>query len=263
MATGNLWKTDLYSLHGYTQNSGIGYVIDTLIWALKEFFSQDHYYHYQNDSYGFSKISNNTNLPLDAGVNDSSQSRLYIGEYYRQDAQHFPAILVRNSGMRDSPVSMSRNKEFVRYMSIEYVDGYGNSAIVSRPQCFEQSGAWEGTFTIEVQSENSGSRNDLVDLIMLFFKDTAFEILVNQGIVVKNISAGGATDGDSRNDKLFKQTISLEIRTEWVRQIPIDNVVEIFKFCLEFGDTYKDPFTPAAGLTVEENIDLLDVLNNL
>lgn len=263
MTTGNLWRTDLFFLNQYTQNSGATYTTDAVIWSLKEFFSQDHFYHYQSDAWGFNKTPDNTGLYLDAGLNDDKSTRLFIGEYYRQNVIFYPAILVRNTGYRSVPISMSRNKFFVNYEPIKYTDGYGNSKIISRPSSYQQNGAWEGTITMEIQARSSWTCTELTDLISLFFTDTYFETLQNMGIVIKNVSSGSPSEADDRNEKLFKRTISLEIRTEWTRVIPISKTIDVINFCIEFGDLNKEPFVPAPNLTIETSIQLLDILNEL
>lgn len=262
MATGNLWKTNLYFLNQYAQNSTTLYTTDAIIWALKEFFSQDHYYHYQSDSWGFNKTPDNTGLELTDGLENDVSTRLFIGEYFRQNVQFYPAILVKDGGFRSVPISMSRNKFYVNYENIKYTDGYGESTLITRPVSYEQNGAWEGTMNVEVQARDSFTRSDLIGILALFFTDRYFETFANMGIVIKNVSAGSPSESDDRNEKMFKQTISLDIRTEWSRIIPISKTIDVMNFCIEFGDTYKEPFVPAPNLTIETSIDLLDVWNN-
>jgi len=46
MATINTFKTDLYNLYNYSQNTAIVHPKEILIETLREVFSEDSYYHY-------------------------------------------------------------------------------------------------------------------------------------------------------------------------------------------------------------------------
>ena len=62
-------------------------------------------------------------------------------------------------------------------------------------------------------------------LVAICLQDITFESLKKSGIVVKPLSWGSPSEIDDRNDKIFQQTITLDIRTEWERRIPISNVL--------------------------------------
>lgn len=262
MGTGSTVKTDLYSLFDYVQNTSILYPKELIIEVLREFFSKDSYYHYVRDVWGHPKTPSELDMALDAGLNDDVTTRLYIGEYFRQDVQFFPALLVKHTGQRSVPLSMSRNKYSVQWDSTLVVDGYGNEAIIQTPAYIEQGGAWEGSFTIEIQARSQRDRDELTELVLLYFTDTGVEDLQNSGLAVKptGVSVGAASESDDRNDKLFKQTVTLETRTEWYRQIPIRNIIDLIRICIEIGDTNKTPFVPAPGLEIENELSLTQKL---
>lgn len=263
MGVGFLTKSDLYVLHNYVQHTGHAYVKEYIIDSLREFFSQDSYYRYVRDAWGFPLTPSQENLAADAGINDSTTTRLFIGEFTRQHAQFFPAILVRSGGYRSVPISMSRNKFTVKYDSIKYFDGYGNETIVNTPIALTQNGAWEGQITLDIMARSLRARNELADLCMLFFVDYHFEDFQKAGIVIKTSSVSADSESDDRNDKLYKTTISLDVRTEWERNIPIQNTVDAINICGDIGDTNSSVPVYAPNIVIETTLELTEHLLNM
>jgi len=112
---------------------------------------------------------------------------------------------------------------------------------------------------IDVIARDLRSRDDLVDLVSLLFVDVAFNDMQRAGLIVKGVSSGAPTELDDRNDHFFKQTVTLQIRSEWRRQIPVGNIIEIINFGIEF------PIEPpiAAGLTINTSSTLEELLEKL
>lgn len=259
MGTGFLNKTDLFTLYNYVQNTGHAYIKECIVESLREFFAEDSYYRYVKDEWGFPKTPSQQGLPIDAGLNDNLTTRLYIGEYFRQDVQFFPAILVKSNGYRYVPISMSRNSYSVKYEAILYTDGYNNQKIVHIPKYYEQVGAYTGTIQISILSRSSEARDELRDILMIFFSDTRWNVFANSGIVINSISSDGDDGGsEDRNDKLFKTNITLDVRSEFLRQIPIENVVDAINISVEIGDTKKDVYAPALNMTIETSVELAE-----
>ena len=259
MATNNLFKSDLHSLHHIVQGSMIGYPKEIIIATLRDFFSRDSYYHYSKDSWGFSNTVDHTDLPLGAGMNDETTTRVFIGENYRYDGIYYPAILVKNGGSKYVPISINRDEGTVEWQFREFDDGYGNKTFFKNPKCFLFRGAWEGSISIDVMTRSLRSRDDLVELVAMCFTDITFKSLQKAGVIIKPLSIGAPSEADDRNDKLFKQTITLDVRSEWRREIPIGNLVEIISFTTEFSDIIND--SPVAqNLTINTNYQLLDGL---
>jgi len=263
MGAGFLTKSDLYTLHNYVQNSGHAYVKEFVIDSLREFFSQDSYYRYVRDAWGFPLTPSQENLAPDAGINDSTTSRLFIGEFTRQHAQFFPALLVKSGGYRYVPISMNRNKYSVQYDPVKYFDGYGNETIVHTPTAVLQNGAWEGQITVDIMARSNRARNELSDLCMVFFTDYHFESFYKAGIVIKSASLSADSEADDRNDKLYKATITLEVRSEWERSIPILGVLDAVNICVDIVDTNNPNAIIAPNITIETTIELNEQLLNL
>ena len=121
MGTANTFKTDLYALHNYVQNTMLIHPKELMIEMLREFFSRDSYYHYVRDAWGFPLTPDHTDLSGDAGLNDDVTTRLYIGEAYRYDINYYPAILVRTGGSKYVPISMGREKGSVQYTTTRFI----------------------------------------------------------------------------------------------------------------------------------------------
>lgn len=272
MGSGNFFKSDLFNIHNITQASMLVYPKEVIIATLRDFFSQDSYYCYQRDVYGFANTTDHTDLPLGAdlpfgvgahpeltNVNPLS-TRLFIGENYRYDGIYYPAILVKTGGGKYVPISINREQDSVQYDNLIYEDGYGNQTMVRKPVSFITAGAWEGSLTIDVLTRSLRSRDDLVELVAMCFTEISFDTLVDIGIIVKPISWSSPTETDDRNDKLFRQSLTLDIRTEYRRNIPIDSIIDAILFTVEFSDLSNPNKPVAANLTINTEVSITDTL---
>jgi len=264
MAVGFNQTTDLYAIHNVVQNSMLRYSKDIIIATLKEFFADDSYYHYVRDEWGFAKTPDHTDLDPNAGLHDDATTRLWCGEMARYDGIFYPALVVRGGAFRYVPISMSRNRGVVINTATKFVDGYGNEKIFSTPSHLLLSGAWEGSITIDVLTRGLRDRDDLVELVQLLFVDIRWDEMYKAGVSIKpNVSVGAPSEGEDRNDKLFKQTINLDIRTEWSREIPVDNILDIINICVDIGNLQTTPPTIAPNLSIVTSLELLDALQGL
>jgi hypothetical protein len=261
MSTNNFFKTDLFKLHNIIQASMLVYPKEIIIATLRDFFSKDSYYHYSKDQWGFANTVDHTDLVPGAGLNDNLTTRVFIGENYRYEGIYYPAILVKSGGSRYVPISINRDQGSVQYENIIFEDGYGNQTNVSRPLSFVTAGAWEGSIIIDVMTRSLRSRDDLVELIGMCFTEVTFDTLYDIGLIIKPITISGVSETDDRNDKLFRQTLTLDIRTEWRREIPIGNIIDSILFTMTFQDLSKPNGSPvAANLTINTEISLTDLL---
>lgn len=273
MSTNNFFKSNLIGLHNFVQASMLVYPKEIIISTLRDFFSKDDYYHYSKDAWGFANTTDHTNLAPGADIptvhdkNGANQeglpSRIFIGENYRKDVVFYPAVLVKSGGSKYVPISINREQESVQYEDVIYEDGYGNQTIVHRPHSFITAGVWEGSIIIDVLSRSLRARDDIAEAIAMCFTEVTFETIEDIGIVIKPISIGAASEGDDRNDKLFRQSLTLDIRTEWRREIPIGNVIDAIFFTSTFEDLSKPGAPVPANLTVNTEISLADMLLNM
>lgn len=261
--TGNLERSDLFEIHNVIQNTLLSNPKDIIIALLRNFYSEDSIYHYVSDEWGFPKVVDHTDLAQDAGIADDLTTRVYIAEAFRAGVIYYPSILVKTGSVNSVPISFNRNKETVRNTVMRVVDGYGNERIFVTPSHFIFTGAWEGQINIEVSARGIRERDDLVRLSMLFFTDIRFEEFRKAGILMKRISAGAPSEGEDGNEKLYKQTINLDIRTEWRREIPVENTVDSINICVDFGRLDTTPEQISPNITINTSVDLIDEIQNL
>lgn len=265
MATNNFTRSDLYLLHNIVQSSMLTFPKEMIISTLRDFFSKDtSYYHYAKDKWGFPNTTDHTDLPLGNDIpttyqQDSLSTRLFIGENYHFDKTHYPAILVKNNGSKYVPISINREQGSVQYEDIIYEDNVGNQTLVKRPKYFITAGIWEGSIIIDVQSRSLRARDDLVELISYCFTEINFQTLYESGIIVKPIIIGSPSETEDRNDKMFKQSITMDIRTEWRREIPIGNIIETIMFTMQFSDIENNG-PVANNMTINTEVDLTDMI---
>src|SRR5580692_8811576 len=109
----------------------IVYPKEMIIATLRDLFSQDIYYHYSEDQFGFPNTTDHTDLPAGAdipvgGINSTATSntllptRVFIGENYRYDGIYYPAILVKSGGSKYVPISINRDQGGVQYTDLVY-----------------------------------------------------------------------------------------------------------------------------------------------
>lgn len=275
MSSNNFFRSDLFGIYNIVQASMIVYPKEIVIATLRDFFSQDSYYHFSKDQWGFPNTTDHTDLPPGADLpygagaqpelnpNPILPTRLFIGENYRYDGIFYPAVLVKSGGSRYVPISINRDQGMVKYDNILFVDGYGNETIVRKPIALTTAGAWEGSIIIDVMSRSLRARDDLVELIGMCFTEVHFDTLHEIGIVVKPISIGAPSETNDRNDKLFRQSLTLDIRTEWAREIPIANTIDAILFTASFGDLSKPNSPLAANLTINTEVNTSDMLLKL
>lgn len=274
MSSNNFDKSDLFSLYNIVQSSMITYPKEIIISTLRDFFSKDSYYHYSKDQWGFANTTDHTDLPLGADLpsgpgahpelnpNPILSTRLFIGENYRYNGIYYPAILVKSGGSRYVPISINREKGSIKYTDLLFVDGYGNETSVKMPQAFVTAGIWEGSIIIDVVTRSLRSRDDLVTAIGMCFTEINFETLYDIGLIIKPINISSTSESDDRNDKLFRQTLTLDVRSEWKREIPIESTIDTILFTATFESLTKNSI-PAANMTITTEVDITDLLIHL
>lgn len=262
MVTNNVIKSDLDKLYDIVQNTLILAPKELVIATLKEFFSKDTYYRYSTDLFGFSNTIDITDVDQEAGLNDNITTRLHIAEAFRYDITFYPAIIVRHGGSSSVPISFNREKSCVIWEKIEISDGY-NSVFYNRPKAYLFAGAWNGTINIDIYTKSLRSRDDLADRVAILFTDIANDALIKSGVFVSKVSVSSPSEDMDRANRLFKQTVTLDIRSEWRREIPIANLVDSIMFSIDFGrlDVPDAPIAP--NLSIKTELTLTEFLITL
>lgn len=273
MSNNSFFKSSLYDIHNLVQASMISYPKEMIIGMLRDLFSRDEFYHYSRDQWGFANTTDHTDLPPGADLpigapgstSDSNaylSTRLFIGENFRFNNIYYPAILVKSGGGRYVPISINRESGSIKREQILYEDGYGNQTTVQRPVAFVTAGAWEGSIIIDVMTRSLEARDDLVALIAMCFTEIHFDTMYDVGIIIKPISYSGTSETDDRNDKLFRQSLTLDIRTEWKREIPIENIIDTIFFTAILQDLSRPDSPVPANLTINTQVSITDMLIN-
>jgi len=264
-STGSFTRTDLYSINHVVQNTHLSYCQELVVGLLRDQFSQDSYYHFVQDEWGYCKAPDHTGLPLGAGYADDVTTRLFIGRKFHFDTIFYPALLITGGNFTSRPLSFNRNRETVRSEAIKVIDGYGNSQIFTRPSHFVFAGCWDGSINVEVHTRDVHSRDHLVETCKLLFEDILHDEFLRAGVLIKKVSGGTPSEGDDRQqDKLYKQTLTLDIYTEWRREIPVDNIVDAINICVDFVDVRQNPPTNVSpNLSVRTTVQLIDEVDSL
>lgn len=271
MSSNNFFQSDLMGIHNIVQASMLVYPKEVIIATLRNYFADDSYYHFSKDQWGFPNTTDHTDLPPGADLprgpgahpelnpHPVLPTRLFIGENYRYDNIFYPAILVKTAGSRYVPISINRNQGTIQYSELIYQDGYGNQTIVKKPEYYVTAGAWEGQIIIDVMTRSLRARDSLLEAIAMCFTEVTFDTLYDIGIIVKPLALGAPSETDDRNDKLFRQSITLDIRTEWRREIPVADVIDAILFTATFQDFSRNS-PVAANLTINTEVDITDLL---
>lgn len=261
---GNLNKSDLHKIYHIVQSNMTSYPKELIIATLRDFFSKDSYYHYVKDEFGFPKTPDHTDLNPKAGLKDDLTTRIYIGEKNRTDGIYYPAILVSFGGARSVPISINREAETVQYEFVDVVDNEGNIVKQFRtPRAYIFAGAFEGSINIDVMGRGIKERDDILELVAMLFVDIRFNELSKNGISIKpgSPSINSPSEETDRGDKLYKQSITLEFRSEWRREIPVRNYIDAINFCIEFGSSITKGTSP--NIRINTYVDLLNSLQDL
>lgn len=264
MTTGSFIRTDLNDLHYVVQNTQAQIVKDIILSVLRDEFSKDAFYRYVKNEFGFPKTPDLTNKSLNSGYDNDDSTRIFIGERYRHDTIYYPAILIRMGSVSYVPISINRNKETVKYSATKVIDEFGNEKVYTTPTHFVFAGAWEGTVSLDIHTRDIESRDELTSICSLMMQDIRYEELLRAGIAVRKVSSSGPSeDKDRDQETLYKDSVNLEIRTEYRREIPVQNTLDAINFCIEFGHFNGDQEVIAHNLTIGTQISILDVLDEL
>lgn len=242
---------------------------DLIIETLRNEFAKDSYFHYSKDQWGFPNVVSQSGLPLTAGLHDDLNTRVFIGEAFHYGIAFYPSIIVKNGSFRTVPISISRNEDVLYYKAQQVIDGYGKVSVISTPNYIKLAGAFEGELVVDILAPDLQSRDELTDLVVAIIQIIGFHQLKNAGLFVKpngaSISGPSEMDDLSNNNKIYKQTVTFAVRSEWSQQIPVSNLLEIISFCVDFGQLLPsgDIGNIDPNIEVKGNIDLMDLINNL
>ena len=237
---------------------------EILVHILRDFFSRDDgFYHYDKNEFGFQNTVSQKGLAPNAGISTSDHSTTRIGIYesYPLEGTIYPNIIVRFGSAKETMISFNKENGTIHHEHAIYTDPHTLKDIaVHVPKHFIRSGAWEGSLSIDISARHLGECDEITELVAMALIDIYFEDLLESGLVIKPISVSAPNDKADRNDKIHKQTINIDFRGEWERNIPIFNLIERIMVNIDFGDLTKDPPILAPDLGIQTEIVLSDML---
>ncbi len=262
--SGGFFSSDLYSIYNIVQNTQIIYPKELLISALREYFAKDSKYHFVKDEFGFPKTPDHTDLDPGAGFDNDATTRIFIGAENRFDVKYYPAVLVKMTGANSVPISINQEQDCIQYEYVPYYDGNGNNTFLNVPTHMLFAGSWDLTFDIDIYAESPHDRNQIGEAISMLFAHIVRNQLTRAGLFIKSTRTSPENMEDYQNDKIYRLTVTLDCRGEWLRKIPITSVVEIINACFEIGhDDANNNWTPASNMTINYTQDVSDLLLSL
>lgn len=243
--------SDIYNIDNIVRHVGIVHGRNLLVDTLKEVFARDREYHFVRDIYGFPKTPDHTELDTDAGISDTATTRVFIGTTYRYEQSYLPSISVKQSSSSYHPISFNQNRWNLEFERQRTEDGYGNVDFLKVPSRYVFAGAWDQSFEIKVTSNSQEDTAALADIVMISLQSTYRNILEQNGLFIKQITAGGeSAESINANDPVFSISITANTYSEWRREIPVANLVDRIQLCFTVDLGGVDDI-PATGLDIK------------
>lgn len=181
---------------------------DIILLVLREMFSRHPEYTYVPDpERGF-------DFP------DVDKTRLQIWQDYPYDTLFLPVITINMGSLRDHPIGFNQNINTVDYKHDENGNLEYNQFGQPIPLYFEYSGAWDISFSININAQSPWDRDIIADFVTINMMHVYRDWLYTRGVHVKTCSTSGESQVDWRNQHVYKLTLSLDLYTEWTHRIP-------------------------------------------
>jgi hypothetical protein len=215
---------------------------NVLIDALRDLFRNDREYPYREDEFGYPLIPDLTDIPeedyegnpVPESVDPDFATKIVISDTHRYETGFHPSIIVRLSGSNFKPISFNDNVFTQKFRKEIIMDGYGNMMQTSVPTHLVSAGAWDQNFTVSIMTKSPVDREELSDVVQLSIMHLLRDELRENGVHIKSVSLGSESEEPfGETDNLYMQDITVETRTEFRREIPIDNVVARIGFCFD------------------------------
>lgn len=271
MASSHQVYSNFYSRNDIVKHVALVQGKNLLIDALRELFTNDSLYPYRRDEFGFPLVPDHTGLPIEEGgteldengdpiVNPSPNlsidallsTKILITSTYREDVKFYPVITVKQTNLKDHPISFNQNAIQIHYRKEFIRDGYGNQIEIRTPSHFTFGDAWDQSFEIKIIAEDLRDRDQIADIVNFGIWNLKRDELRAAGLFIKNITGGGEAEEENSKDVtkwLYTYTITVNTYSEWSREIPIRNVIE--RICFYFDIT-------RTGIQPSGVIDILD-----
>lgn len=272
MATSHQVYSNFYSRNDIVKHVALVQGKNLLIDAIRELFVKDSLYPYRQDEFGFPLVPDHTGLPIEEGgteldidgnpiinptpnlsIDAKLSTKILITSTYRQDVKFYPVITVKQTNLKDHPISFNQNAIQIHYRKEFIRDGYGNQVEIRTPTHYVFSDAWDQSFEIKIIAEDLDDRDHIADIVNFGLWNLKRDELRAAGLFIKNISGGGETEEESikhTSKWLYTYTITVNTYSEWSREIPVRNVIERINF---YFDIIRTGIQPSGVVDVLDN----------
>lgn len=272
MSTSHQVYSNFYSRNDIVKHVALVQGKNLLIDALRELFVNDSLYPYRQDEFGFPLVPDHTGLPVEEGgtqldvdgnvienpspnlsIDAKLSTKILITSTYRQDVKFYPVITVKQTNLKDHPISFNQNAIQIHYRKEFIRDGYGNQIEIRTPTHYVFSDAWDQSFEIKIVTEDLDDRDHIADIVNFGLWNLKRDELRASGLFIKNITGGGETEEESvkhTSKWLYTYTITVNTYSEWSREVPIRNVIERINF---YFDIVRTGIQPSGVVDVLDN----------
>ena len=255
MATSHQVYSNFYSRNDIIKHVALIQGKNLLIDALRELFRNDSVYTYRQDEFGFPLVPDHTGLPNEeAGLQLDDQgnpidpsklsTKILITSTYRDDVKFYPVITVKQTSIKDHPISFNQNAVQIHYRKEFIRDGYGNQIEIRTPTHYAFDDGWDQTFEVKIVAEDLADRDEIADIVKVGLWHLKRQELKSAGLFIKSISGGGETEEESVkhvNKWLYTYALTINTYSEWSHQVPIRDIVERINFYFDIQRTGVQP----------------------
>jgi len=219
--------SNFFSDNQIIQNVSIVQPKNLLIDILRKHFSRDNIYTYRADEYGFPATPNLTGLSID----DPSTTKILISDVFRTEIKFYPAITVKSGGGSYNPISFNQNST-IKYRKDLLTNEFGKVTEIKTPTHRVYAGAWDMNFDISIYSDSHSELEEITEIVKMILQYVSYNELRANGLFIKTLNVSGENAEPYANAYVFNHTITINTRSEWRVEIPLENVIEkvIFYF---------------------------------
>lgn len=234
------------------QNVAIVQPKNLLIDTFRKYFANDNYYTYRANEYGFPLVKDLTDESLDSG----NFTKILISDVFRFETVVQPSILTKFTGGSYAPISFNQDG-VLKYRKDLVIDTYGSQKVFSTPTHKVYSGAWDMSFDIMIYSRSHSELEEIVEICQMILQYSAYNELRANGLFIKSLNISGESAEPSGTEFIFNQTISIDTRSEWRVEIPIDSLIERIAF---YFDIDRHPNLWQKDIADEQNLKYYDII---
>lgn len=248
--------SNYYSDNKIVQNVAIVHPKNLLIDTLRKYFKNDNVYTYRQDQYGFPLTPDLTQKSID----DLDTTKILISDIFRYETKFYPAITIKFSGGSHEQLSINQEGTIKYRVDLEE-NKFKEVRKIKTPTHRVYAGIWDMNFEISIHSQSRSELEELVEIVSMILAYSSFNELRANGLLIKNVSIGSESSEQYANDYVYSCGISLNTRSEWRVEIPLENIIERIVF---YFDVNRHPIP---GISTQADIqqmkfdELLDITN--